>query len=83
MAKRLEFHYTPKHASWLNMAELELSVLSRQCLHRRLADQPTLRREIAAWQAERNRMQVKITWSFRVADARKKLDHLYPQELVR
>ena len=83
LAKRLEFHYTPKHASWLNMAELELSVLSRQCLHRRLADLETLRREIAAWQAERNRAQVKITWSFRVADARKKLAYLYPQELVR
>jgi hypothetical protein len=83
LARRLEFHYTPKHASWLNLAELELSVLSRQCLQRRLADPETLRREIEAWQAERNRAQVKITWSFRVADARTKLNHLYPQELVR
>jgi hypothetical protein len=83
LAKRLEFHDTPKHASWLNMAELELNVLSRQCLYRRLADQEALRREITAWQAERNRAPVKITWSFRVADARTKLAHLYPQELVR
>src|SRR5215831_13783833 len=80
---RVEFHYTPKHASWLNMAELELSVLSRQCLNRRISDPETLRRAIAAWQAERNAAGVPIIWSFRVPDARKKLAHLYPQELVR
>jgi DDE superfamily endonuclease len=83
LKRRLEFHYTPKHASWLNMAELEFSVLGRQCLKRRIADRDTLRREIDAWQAQRNRAGVKIEWSFRVADARKKLDHLYPKELVR
>jgi len=83
LKRRLEFHYTPKHASWLNMAELELSVLSRQCLNGRISDPETLRRAIAAWQAERNAAGVPIIWSFRVPDARKKLAHLYPQELVR
>ena len=83
LKRRLEFHYTPKHASWLNMAELEIGILNRQCLQRRIADADTMRREIAAWQSARNHAQVKITWSFRVADARKKLAHLYPQELVR
>jgi hypothetical protein len=83
LKRRLEFHYTPKHASWLNMAELELGVLSRQCLSRRLGAKEELRRAIDAWQSERNRAGVKINWSFRVADARKKLAHLYPQELVR
>jgi hypothetical protein len=83
LKRRLEFHYTPKHASWLNMAELELSVLSRQCLKRRIADAQTLRREIDTWQAQRNTAQVKIAWSFRVAEARTKLAYLYPKELVR
>lgn len=77
LAHRLEFHYTPKHASWLNMAECELSVLARQCLDRRLADTATLAREVTAWQEARNRAKVKIEWTFRVADARKKLDFLY------
>jgi hypothetical protein len=83
LARRLEFHYTPKHASWLNMAECELSVLSRQCLDRRIADRATLTAEVAAWQEPRNRAKVKIEWTFRVADARKKLDFLYPKELMR
>lgn len=83
LARRLEFHYTPKHASWLNMAECELSVLSRQCLDRRIADKATLTTEVVAWQEPRNRAEVKIEWTFRVADARKKLDFLYPKELVR
>jgi hypothetical protein len=83
LARRLEFHYTPKHASWLNMAECELSVLSRQCLDRRIADKATLTTEVAAWQEPRNRAKVKIEWTFRVADARTKLDFLYPKELVR
>jgi hypothetical protein len=83
LARRLEFHYTPKHASWLNMAECELSVLSRQCLGRRIADKATLTAEVAAWQETRNRAEVKIEWTFRVADARRKLDFLYPKELVR
>jgi hypothetical protein len=83
LKRRLEFHYTPKHASWLNMAELEIGVLNRQCLQRRLGDADTMKREISAWQEQRNRAGVTIEWSFRVADARRKLDHLYPQELVR
>jgi hypothetical protein len=83
LARRLEFHYTPKHASWLNMAECELSVLSRQCLDRRIPDKATLTTEVAAWQEPRNRAEVKIVWTFRAADARKKLDFLYPKELVR
>jgi hypothetical protein len=83
LRRRLEFHYTPKHASWLNMAECELSVLARQCLNRRLADKDRLTAEVAAWVADRNRAGTTIDWTFRVADARKKLDFLYPQELVR
>ena len=83
LARRLEFHYTPKHASWLNMAECELSARSRQGLARRVADKATLTTEMAAWQEPRNRAKVKIEWTFRVADARKKLDFLYPKELVR
>jgi len=83
LKRRLEFHDTPKHASWLNMAELELGVRSRQCLSRRIGAKEALRREIDAGQSGRNRAGVKINWSFRVADARKKLAHLYPQELVR
>lgn len=83
LAWRLEFHYTPKHASWLNMAECELSVLGRQCLDRRIADKATLTAEVGAWQEPRNRAKVKIEWTFRVADARKKLAFLYPKELVR
>ncbi len=79
LARRLEFHFTPKHASWLNMAECELSVLSRQCLSRRLAGKERLVAEVKAWEAERNRIGVKLAWSFRVADARRKLAHLYPQ----
>ena len=83
LRRRLEFHYTPKHASWLNMAECELSVLGRQCLNRRLPTKDRLADEVAAWVAERNRAGTTIDWTFRVADARKKLDFLYPQELVR
>ena len=83
LARRLEFHYTPKHASWLNMAECELSVLAGQCLNRRIADQTALATQVAAWQEARNRIRAKIEWTFRVADARKKLNFLYPKELVR
>jgi hypothetical protein len=79
LARRLEFHFTPKHASWLNMAECELSVLARQCLGRRLASREAVEAEVGPWEAERNRVGVKLIWSFRVADARRKLDHLYPQ----
>jgi hypothetical protein len=79
LVRRLEFHYTPKHASWLNMAELELSVLARQCLDRRIGDLATLRAEVAAWERRRNGARVKVNWCFRAADARVKLKHLYPQ----
>ena len=83
LARRLEFHYTPKHASWLNMAECELSVLARQCLDRRLASKEAVAAEVAPWEAERNRAGVRLVWSFRVADARRKLAHLYPQVPLR
>lgn len=79
IAKRLEWHYTPEHASWLNMAEIELSVLSRQCLSRRVPDEATLIREIAAWETSRNNEPVNINWQFTTDDARIKLRHLYPE----
>ena len=75
---RLEVHYTPKHGSWLNMAEIELSVLSRQCLNRRIPDQESLIRETAAWQARRNASEATVEWRFTTADARIKLKKLYP-----
>jgi len=75
---KLEFHHTPKHGSWLNMAEIELSILSRQCLDRRIPDQETLRAEVAAWEAERNGSGAPVNWRFTTADARIKLKHLYP-----
>jgi DDE superfamily endonuclease len=83
LARRLEFHFTPKHASWLNMAECELSVLSRQCLDRRLSSKGAVAAEVGPWEAERNRAGVRLVWSFRVADARRKLAHLYPQDPLR
>jgi transposase len=76
---KLEFHYTPKHASWLNMVEIELSVLVHQCLKRRIPDIETLAHEVAAWQAARNAQQATIRWLFDVHQARIKLAHLYPQ----
>lgn len=75
---RLEIHHTPKHASWLNMAETELSVLGRQCLDRRIADQNTLTKEVAVWENERNARSVKVDWQFTTQDARIKLKRLYP-----
>jgi DDE superfamily endonuclease len=75
---KLEFHYTPKHGSWLHMAEIELSVLQRQCLDRRIPDEETLKREIVAWEAQRNTEQATIDWRFSVTDAREKLKRLYP-----
>ena len=78
LAERIEWHFTPKHGSWLNMAEVELSVLSRQCLDRRIPDAATLAVEVAAWQAERNAAGVKADWQFTTADARTKLRRLYP-----
>lgn len=81
IAKRLEFHYTPTHGSWLNMAEIEMSVLSRQCLQRRIGDDVTLRREIAALERARNAAAASIDWRFSTQDARSKLQHVYPVEL--
>jgi hypothetical protein len=78
LADRLELHYTPKHGSWLNMAEIELAVLTEQCLDRRLADRATLEREVAAWQAARNADGRGVDWRFTTEDARIKLKHLYP-----
>ena len=78
LVKKLEFHYTPKHGSWLNMAEIELSVLQRQCLDRRIADEATLKREIEAWEEQRNESRATIDWRFSVTDAREKLKRLYP-----
>ena len=78
IAERLEIHYTPKHGSWLNMAEIELGVLGRQCLHRRIADRETLRAETGAWQPRRNREAVQVDWRVTTSDARFKLKSLYP-----
>jgi hypothetical protein len=75
---RLEIHYTPKHGSWLNMAETELGILSRQCLDRRIDDRPVLTREVAAWETARNSAECKVHWQFTTADARTKLWRLYP-----
>jgi hypothetical protein len=76
--ERLEIHHTPKHGSWLNMAEIELSVLSGQCLDRRIGDAEELRQEITAWEDDRNARQVGVNWQFTTADARIKLRRLYP-----
>jgi transposase len=78
LLRRLTFHYTPKHGSWLNMAEIELSVLVRQCLRQRLPDIDALAAETSAWQTRRNAERATITWSFKLEDARTKLARLYP-----
>ena len=78
IAERLEIHYTPKHGSWLNMAEIEIGVMARQCLDRRIPDRSVLRRETAAWQAQRNRDGIRVDWRFTTADARVRLKSLYP-----
>jgi uncharacterized small protein (DUF1192 family) len=78
LVERFEWHYTPKHGSWLNMAESELSVLSGQCLDRRIPDKQILTEEVAAWEASRNKKHVKADWHFTTADARVKLKRLYP-----
>ena len=75
---KLEIHHTPKHGSWLNMAEIELSVLARQCLDQRIESMELLRQEVEAWEVERNERQVEIKWQFTTADARIKLHRLYP-----
>jgi transposase len=83
IAKKLELHYTPKHGSWLNMAEIELSILQRQCLNRRIADEETMKREVAGWERQRNDAKETIDWRFSITDAREKLKRLYPTNLVR
>jgi len=79
LAERLEIHYTPKHGSWLNMAEIELSALKGQCLDRRIADMATMQAEVAAWERDRTNSAKKIMWHFATADARIRLKRLYPQ----
>jgi hypothetical protein len=76
--QRLEFHYTPKHGSWLNIAEIELNVLSSQCLDRRIGDKATLINEVTAWNQERNQQAAQVDWQFTTQDARVKLKRLYP-----
>ena len=78
LAERFEWHYTPEHGSWLNMAEIELSVLNRQCLARRISDKKTLSAEVFAWESSRNSVKVQIDWQFKTDDARIKLKRLYP-----
>ena len=79
LLERLEIHYTPKHGSWLNIAEIELSVLTKQCLARRMPDLGTLRHEVAAWQQTRNEARKSVVWQFTTEKARVKLKRLYPQ----
>jgi hypothetical protein len=78
LAAKFEWHYTPEHGSWLNVAECELSVLARQCLDQRLPSKEALVQEVAAWEERRNRLGVKVQWQFTAADARTKLKRLYP-----
>ena len=78
-AKRLEIHYTPKHGSWLNIAEIELNVMARQCLARRIMDLGTVSQEVSAWENMRNKEACKVTWHFTADDARDKLATLYPK----
>jgi hypothetical protein len=79
LAKRFEWHYTPKHGSWLDLAESELAVLTNQCLDRRIPNKPALEKEVAAWEAHRNKQHAKADWQFTTDDARVKLKRLYPQ----
>lgn len=79
LAKRLEIHHTPKHGSWMNMAEIELSALKGQCLNRRIPDMPSMQTEVSNWQHDRNNKNSKICWQFTTAEARVKLKRLYPQ----
>ena len=74
----LEIHYTPKHGSWLDMAEIELNVMTRQCLSRRIETIERLRKELSSWEEERNKSKAKIKWHFQTGDAREKLISLYP-----
>lgn len=77
ISKKLEFHYTPKHGSWLNMVEIEIAVLSGQCLDKRIPDQATVKREVAAWEKKRNEQNAMVNWRFTTKDARVKLKKLY------
>ena len=79
LTKKLEFHYTPEHCSWLNMAEVEISVLTEQCLDRRLGSQVIVPSEVGAWESERNAARAPIDWRFTVPNARDKLKKLYPR----
>ena len=78
IAERLEIHYTPKHGSWLNMAEIEIGVMARQCLARRIPDREVLQCEVDAWQNRRNQDTVRVDWRFTTEDARIRLKSLYP-----
>jgi hypothetical protein len=78
LAKRFEFHYTPKHGSWLDMAEIELGILGRQCLSQRIDNIADLRRQVKAWEKDRDEAKVKVNWQFTTTDARIKLKKLYP-----
>jgi hypothetical protein len=80
--EKLEIHHTPKHGSWLNIAEIELRVLSGQCLNRRIPDIPTLEQEVLHWQTQRNNLESKVDWQFSNEDARVKLKRLYPTLLT-
>ena len=79
LAQRFEIHYTPKHGSWLNMAELEIGAMSRQCLGRRIPSLEEMVNEVKSWVAERNKIKTTVHWQFTTADARIKLQHLYPR----
>ena len=83
LAQRFEWHYTPEHGSWLNMAEIEISILSRQCTNRRIPDKQTLVKEVAAWERDRNNLKVQINWQFKTDKARIKLKRLYPVTIIK
>jgi hypothetical protein len=83
LAQRFEWHYTPEQGSWLNMAEIELSILSRQCTNRRMPNKQTLAAEVAAWEKDRNQLKVQIDWQFTTEDARIKLKRLYPVTIIK
>ena len=83
LAQRFEWHYTPEHGSWLNMAEIELSILSRQCTNRRIPNKQTLAAEVAAWEKDRNNLKVQINWQFKPDHARIKLKRLYPVTIIK
>ena len=83
LAQRFEWHYTPEHGSWLNMAEIELSILGRQCTNRRIPNKTTLAREVATWEKDRNNLKVQIHWQFKPDNARIKLKRLYPVTIVK